>query len=532
MLRMIQQQIARRPLRPEVWEQQLPPDYEDREFLLYVLQHGLAVLPPDSELQPAVVKNYSSAHEHKALVTQQLLGELQAHQLLRQPVDQRATHIHAIAAIPKSADEVRIIHDLSAPAGRSINDVIRYKQYKWASIDDALRLVTPGCYMARADVKNYYRHFPIDPADWSKQAFQWHFPGERQAATLWDPYLQFGLRNAPEVAHRFTLAVLEMMRRRGYNNIVGIMDDFLVVAATKEKCEETFQALLSLLRLLGFTVNMKPGKTVGPAQQQKFVGVVIDSVTMQVRLDAQRLAEVKQTLRSFLPRQSACKREVQSLAGLLNWVCKVVYGGRTFLRRILDTISNPQPPTHHLKLGSAFRADIRWWVSNLATFNGRATILPACATTAREFQTDAEGSGAVGVFMFGGYAGMTHARLRQLFPGQTPPPGLHISVYETFAVLTAVWLFPEAVRNQHLLLRSDNTSTVAAVNKMTCAAKGPSRAHMMAILRQLFSASVRLNCRITAQHIPGAENGLADALSRQDWQRFHTLLAAWRADRH
>lgn len=189
-------------------------------------------------------------------------------------------------------------------------------------------------------------------------------------------------------------------------------------------------------------------------------------------------------------------------------------------------------PTHHLKLSLAFRRDVQWWVSNLATFNGQAVILPAQAVPAREFQTDAEGSGAVGVFIFGGYVGLPHSRLRQLLPHDTPPPGLHISVYETFAVLVAVRLFPEAVRNQHLRLRSDNTSTVAAVNKMTCAAKGPSRAHMMTILRRLFSASVHLNFRLTALHIPGVNNGLTDALSRQDWPRFHTLLHAWKVGGH
>lgn len=263
MLHLIEEQISLRPLRPQVWEQLLPHDYQDREFLLYVLQHGLPVLPPDTELSPSVVSNYGSAHEHSALVSQQLLGDLQARQLLRQPAGRSTRHIHDIAAIPKSVEEVRIIHDLSAPAGRSINDAITYKQYKWASIDDALALVTPNCFMARVDVRNYYRHFPIDPADWSKLAFQWHFPGEEQAVTLWDPYLQFGQRNAPEVAHRFTLAILEMMRRRGFHSLVGIMDDFLIVAPTREECQLAFQALLDLLHALGFLVNMKPGKTVG-----------------------------------------------------------------------------------------------------------------------------------------------------------------------------------------------------------------------------------------------------------------------------
>lgn len=174
MLHLIEEQVALRPLKPSMWEPLLPPDYQDREFLLYVLRPGLPVLPPDAELLPAVVSNYSSAHEHNALISQQLLGDLQARQLLRQRAGRSASHIHAIAAIPKSAEEVRIIHDLSAPAGHSINDAITYKQYKWASIDDALALVTPGCFMARVDVRNYYSNFPIDPADWSKLAFQWH----------------------------------------------------------------------------------------------------------------------------------------------------------------------------------------------------------------------------------------------------------------------------------------------------------------------------------------------------------------------
>ena len=77
----------------------------------------------------------------------------------------------------------------------------------------------------------------------------------------------------------------------------------------------------------------------------------------------------------------------------------------------------------------------------------------------------------------------------------------------------------EAARDQHLCVRSDDMSTVAAVNK-TCAAKGPSRAHMMAILHAPFSASVPPELpqhRRTSQDERPVENGLADALSRQEW---------------
>ncbi|KAL4458597.1 hypothetical protein ABPG75_013462 [Micractinium tetrahymenae] len=127
--------------------------------------------------------------------------------------------------------------------------------------------------MARVDIRQYYRHFPIDPADWPLLAFRWQFEGKAEPTTLWDPYLQFGQRKAPEVVHRFTLAILAMLRSRGVTRAVGTMYDFLIVAETKEVCYAAWQALIQLRRELGFSVNMKPGKTEPPAQRRQHISV-------------------------------------------------------------------------------------------------------------------------------------------------------------------------------------------------------------------------------------------------------------------
>lgn len=461
-------------------------------------------------------------------LTALLRAELHQQQLLREPPGFPAAHIHALAAIPKSAEEVRIIHDLSRPRGQAINDYITYLHYPWASLDNALRLVTPGCWMARVDIRQYYRHIPIDPTDWPLVAFRWQFTGEAHPTTLLDPYLQFGQRNAPEVAHRFTLAIVAIMRYRGFSNLVGIVDDFLVVEETEEACRATWQALLQLLDELGFTANMKPGKTDPPAQLVKFVGVLIGSVQMQVRLCQQKLADISSRLAAVKQKRSVRCRDLQSLAGLLTWACRVVYGGRTFMRRLLDATSSAALPSHFIRLEAEARADLQWWAENLPAFNGRAVILAAQATTPAEFQTDAESTGSVGIFMFGGYAGLTPAQQRAASQAGSnlPPGGLHISVYETFAVLMAVRLFPEAFRDRHLRVRSDNTQTVAAINKGTCRGR-ESKVHMMCILRELFAQSVRLNFRLTASHLPGFQNALANALSRGQYDRFALLLRQW-----
>ena len=57
----------------------------------------------------------------------------------------------------------------------------------------------------------------------------------------------------------------------------------------------------------------------------------------------------------------------------------------------------------------------------------------ALRSSPRECQTDAEGSGAMRVYLFGGYVDLTYQQACRLLPLEVPAQGLHISVYETFA---------------------------------------------------------------------------------------------------
>ena len=514
------------PLKPAVWADALPPDYPDSEFLLHLFSHGLAILPPDDRPPPYDLPNYGSTREHEAQISVQMRADFSRGRILSPPPPLASAYVHPLGAIPKPpGTTVRIIHNLSAPLHYSVNDNVTYKPCKWASLDDAFALMTEGCFLARVDIEEYYRHIPVDPADWDLTAFRWLFPGEELPTELWEPFLPFGLRQAPEVAHRVTTAILAIMRYRGYSGIVGVMDDFLVVADTEAECRRTWLALIALLEHLGFPVNKKPHKTVPPATCQIFLGVELDSTSMEARLGADKLQRTLALLTAFHHRRRATRRDIESLSGLLTWVCRVVYGGRTFLRRVLDLQHSVASRHHRLRLTRAFQADITWWLANLHAFNGKAVILPARFTEPREFQTDAELNCGVGVyFAADAYCGLTRAELEREF-SDVPPPGCHISVYETYAVLVAVRRFPALARGRHLCVRSDNSQTVAAVNKGSTGA-GISGADTMRVLRALFSESCRLGFRLTARHIPGVVNSLADALSRQDWPRFHALNAA------
>lgn len=60
------------------------------------------------------------------------------------------------------------------------------------------------------------------------------------------------------------------------------------------------------------------------------------------------------------------QKQLQGLAGQLNWACRVVYGGRIFLRCILDMMNSLISLTAKHKLSAEFHEDIKWWDSFLS----------------------------------------------------------------------------------------------------------------------------------------------------------------------
>jgi hypothetical protein len=126
-----------------------------------------------------------------------------------------------------------------------------------------------------------------------------------------------------------------------------------------------------LLRKLGFTVNMRAHKCIAPCQILDFLGVTLDSVAMQARLSPAKLAALSNLISATLARHSITRKELDKLNGKLNWICKVVYGGRTFLRRLIDAQWSVKRAHHHIRLSSSMRLDLEWWQQFLPQFNGQ-----------------------------------------------------------------------------------------------------------------------------------------------------------------
>ena len=97
-----------------------------------------------------------------------------------------------------------------------------------------------------------------------------------------------------------------------------------------------------------------------------------------------------------------------------------------------------------------------------------------------------------------------------------------INVLEVYAVLLAARKWGMKWRGRVVLVQSDNTTAVGALNKGH--AKSPL---VMQWLRELFMLSARGGFEVTAIHIPGIHNKLADYLSRGKWEEYSKARELW-----
>ena len=98
---------------------------------------------------------------------------------------------------------------------------------------------------------------------------------------------------------------------------------------------------------------------------------------------------------------------------------------------------------------------------------------------------------------------------------------LHINALEMKAVMFAVQSFIKDEQKIHVHLKVDNTTTVAYVNKMG----GTKSLAMSNISKQLWDYCLQKEITITAEHLPGSLNHIADVQSRQYRDRSNWMLA-------
>ncbi|CAC5393969.1 unnamed protein product [Mytilus coruscus] len=158
----------------------------------------------------------------------------------------------------------------------------------------------------------------------------------------------------------------------------------------------------------------------------------------------------------FKQRQRVSKKQLQSLAGKLNWASAVVHGGRVFLRRIINSFTCLRQDWHKIRVQGELLADITWWQDFIASFNGKSLILDKIPVTS--VITDACRSGGGGFHDLDWF----YVNWEQDFPGCS---SFHINELEAFSVILAAKRWSSSWENKRVIVLCDNMATVACINK-------------------------------------------------------------------
>ncbi|MEW8562682.1 MAG: reverse transcriptase domain-containing protein [Candidatus Thiodiazotropha sp.] len=476
---------------------------------MHGIKNGFDIIDDDAEIAKAKCSNHPSVKPGSPLyekASNQVKREIEAGNYVF--CNTRPTIISPMAAIPKSDGEVRLIHDCSRPPGKAVNDYCTTDWHqKFSRVDDAASLMTQGCFFAKVDLRSAYRSVRISTQSQKVTGFKWQLGGKE--VYLHDTKLPFGAKLSPGIFHRLTQAVKRMMARRGFNLLVVYLDDFLIIAESKEICAAALNCLIQLLRKLGFAIHW--GKVTDPTNIITFLGIELDSIAMSLRLPEEKLQGFQAELQSFLQLRRATKRQFQSIAGRLSWAAGVVRGGRVFLRRVFNKVSSLRHASHRALITPEVRDDLLWWSKFLASFNGRSTLLDKQPIEC--VFTDACNEAAGGSFGLDWF----YFNWNRDLPAAS---SFHINEKETLAVVLAAQRWAPWWRNKHIIIYSDNSATVASLNK------GSSRnTVVMKCLRRLFWLSAFHNFHLTSRFIQGIRNVAADSASRLHLPGYlHSLL--------
>ncbi len=312
----------------------------------------------------------------------------------------------------------------------------------------------------------------------------------------------FGLSLSPRVFTKVVEGALTLLQEVGVR-ILNYLDDWLILAQSREQLGDHRDLVLRHLSQLGLRVNWEKSKF-SPVQRISFLGVELDSVSMTARLTEEHAQAVLNCLSSFRGRNVVPLKQFQRLLGHMASAAAVTPLGLLHMRPLQHWLHSQVQRwvwcRCRLRVGitQQCRRSLSPW-TDLAFLRAGVPLEQVSRHTV--VTTDASSTG------WGSTCNGQAASERWTGPRLL----LHINCLELWAVHLALRQFRPLLLGKHVLVRTDNTAAVSYINRLG----GIRSHHMSQVARHLLLWSHTQFKSLRAVHIPGKLNHAADALSRQ-----------------
>ncbi|CAD6224525.1 GSCOCG00011784001-RA-CDS, partial [Cotesia congregata] len=356
---------------------------------------------------------------------------------------------------PKPDGSSRFILNL-----KKLNEFIKTNHFKLEYVRTARDLLRhPYCFMTTLDLKDAY--YLVSIKNSSKKYLRFIFSGVLYEFTC----LPFGLCTAPYVFTKLMNPVISLLREKGYLSVVYI-DDFLLIGYNKQECLSNIQKTILLLESLGFIIN-KQKSNFEPSHKQKFLGFILNSANMRIELP------------------KAKKTNFASFIGILGSLCPAARYGWVYMKNL------------EREKFLALEKNLNWWKQNMNKIfmpikNHKFTL---------EIFSDASLTG------WGASCGNNKANGFWNIQERNNP----INFLELKAAFFGLKCFACKLNNCDILLRIDNTTAIAYINRMG----GIQFENLSYISKCIWKWCEQRNIFIYASYISSKDNTIADYESRR-----------------
>ena len=504
-------------------------------------------LDNEIEYRSVSVRNGASAYQHAGIVHKKV-GTLVDEGFVLGPFDRkdipyRHLRISGIFIIKKKErGKYRLIFNLSAPEGDSINDgrtlkiSIKYDSFRVAAkrLSELRRAMAKRTLLlGKEDIKSFYNRLAVRPHDWWQYAFKWFdvkkklpkqpYKNREHEKIYMYRVAPFGAVASVEIAHQISRAVLFLylhpatsaphVPAEQYTAAVYV-DDFLI-AVTAEWAEAARKRLRTLLISIGLPLSDAPTK-VEESQMSAtkiYVGVKFDIEEMTVSVDPAKRARAVKEIDDALGRHFLTRKRYRSLVGTLNYLALCVRNGATFMRSLWNGLRY-QGHKRTINLDNGIKRDLRWWRYVAPKWNGVAMMQPEAPLEHPEMRisTDATLKGFC----------MVNLDRGEFCAGKFPPwaAPLMINAKELITAFGVTMLWPEQAGPYVYIFTDNEASEIALRPAPGTHSRSTRSASFMTVMRSLWAYEAANNVTIIPRRVPTKENILADAGSRFDWQRF------------
>ena len=351
------------------------PDSDAVTYVLLGLKNGFS-LEYQGEFKFRTPKNLPTAQLNPKLIRdKKLFKEISLKRMLG-PFDTPPfpdLMCSPVGLVPKKdSQDMRMIMHLSYPYGESINDYIDPEKAatQYQQFDDAVLLVVQQgrfCWLAKGDVKSAFRVAPVC------------FRHIRCLGIKFDNQyfiditLPFGSAISCAIFEEVATLIHWIFKQRTAIRFVHYLDDYLWVHRQFIMCMSACHAVQQVAGEVGLPLT--PEKFVWPTQKLEFLGLTINTVRMAVAIPQDKREAILREIENLLQVQKCKVKQVQALAGRLNFVTRAVPHSHPFSRRLYHMIAGMRPH-RHVSITNEVKRDLVMWKCFIQEYGGGPPCSP------------------------------------------------------------------------------------------------------------------------------------------------------------